>query len=162
MVYRGDSMKFSLTFEDRSYKFGETVDLAVFGPTSDATIRSARIDLVCEQKYSNWEGVPQVVSGARLSMTSISQGGGSSSNTEEAVHSSHEFLRDTRLSSDGDTRFLVKLDIERKGPSWAPDEKLLRRAKSSSMTFDWFLVLNVDVRMGRNSSTRSKINISGF
>ncbi len=163
MVYKFQPLRIGMKFDDRTYRLGETVDITVIlTPSKDVSVRSARVELLCEQRYVRWEGMPTVVSGARLSQTSLSQGGGMDSRTEPLVHSGVRFLDETMLSASGDHEHPVQLNIATMVPPRVVDAKLLQRDASRGWSFEWFLVLSVDVRMGRNSSGRRKITISGF
>ena len=49
-----------IDFPDREYELGSLIDVSIIvTPDRDATIRSAQVDLVCNQTYthhSEWEG----------------------------------------------------------------------------------------------------------
>lgn len=56
MVYKFKPLELSLDFEDRDYELGDTVDVQVdLVPNGDVHVREARIDLVCEQRYTRNE-----------------------------------------------------------------------------------------------------------
>ncbi len=56
MVFKLKPLELSFDFEDRSYELGDTIDVRVnLTASGDVDVREARIDLVCEERFSQHE-----------------------------------------------------------------------------------------------------------
>ena len=53
MVFSPRSMEIRITFEDRSYKLGETIDLTIeVDPAREVRVRSGTLELMLEERLS--------------------------------------------------------------------------------------------------------------
>ena len=99
-----------IDFPDREYELGGLIDVSIIvTPDRDATIRSARVDLVCNQTYthhSEWEGsAPVTVARARYGASTspaLDFAGGMKvdQRTESYVHSTVTTLKDALFRAD--------------------------------------------------------------
>lgn len=101
MIHRGNPLELSLEFEARTYNLGDTIDVFVeLQPSTNVSVRSGRLDLVCEERYIqrgesfvpdfygntfNYSGQTSHVAQERK---------------EEFVHSTVQFMEETRLTGD--------------------------------------------------------------
>ena len=85
MVYKLKPLELSFDLEDRDYALGDTIDVLVtLTPNGDVDVREARIDLVCEQRYTrNERGIVLGVGG-----TGFIQGGNPHTTTDYVAPSS--------------------------------------------------------------------------
>ncbi len=160
MISRIRPLNLNVTFEDRPYKLGETVNLVVeLDARGDAEVREGRVDLVCEERYTEVY-VRQFPAShglaARGSMgqsSSVRIPGYSKQVTERHrdtyVHSSVTFLKDTRLQSGTPVVLNVKLEV---GPEAPPH--------ATKGTVKWELVTSVDVAKARDVTKKHAIKVA--
>ena len=160
MISRVFPLKVQLEFEDRQYELGETINILVeLDAQSNVDVREGRIDLVCEERYL--EHYTVMVPAARpshnmpaVSMTSISQVPAkipkrvTREHKETFVHSSVEFITDTRLTSGTKDTYRLELEIDSKPPSHA-----------KKATLNWRLVAWIDVARARDIRKRYKLHV---
>ena len=160
MISRIRPLNMNVTFEARPYKLGETVDLVVeLDARGDAEIREGRVDLVCEERYTEVyvREVPAshgLVRGTMGNMgPSVRIPGYSKQVTERHkdtyVHSSVTFLKDTSLQSGTPVVFNVKLEV---GPDAPPH--------ATKGTVKWELVTSVDVAKARDVTKKHAIKVA--
>ena len=153
MVYKLRPLKLRLDFEDRAFRLGETVRLRIeLEPGSDVEVREGRVDLVCEER---WTEVYTV-------MTSTRYGGGtaavslpkqsSKQHRERYVHSSVVFLQDTRLQSDSPSSHDVRFQIQPEPPPHTGSQR-------EEATVKWWLLATIDIVRGRNPRTQRVVKI---
>ena len=173
MVYRLRPLDLEFDFDDRPYRLGDTIKLTVgMNPKADVQIREARVDLVCQERYSEKSTmsmeVPIIgqVSGGRGSSSVIQMGTETvtkqvnKEQKETHVHSSVVFDSDSELSSQRPRRVDVDLEIEPVPPPHAADAKALVKDPSRSWSFAWTLVAEVNVVRGRNPKKQRKVQIT--
>ncbi len=161
MISRLRPVDVQIDFEDRPYELGETVKLMVeLDAKSDVDVREGRIDLVCEEYYL--ENYTVMVPAARpsrnmpaISMTSISQVPSripkqvTREHRETFVHSSVEFITDTRLTSGTKDTYRLELEINTEPPPHVKQAKL-----------KWRLVALIDVARARDIRKRYKLQVN--
>ncbi len=161
MVYKFRPMDVSIDFEKRTYRLGETVDVEiVLDPQSDLEVRAGNVTLECIQKFVHNPGLPTGVSTGRYgSFASVGVGGEGDAREETLVYSSTDFLGASKLRANRPEVHKVRLKIKDTVPPRAADAKKLHRDATRSWTFQWELVVKVDVRGGRNPETRREIKV---
>ena len=144
-----------VSFEDRVYKLGETINLTVeLSPRRDIEVREGRVDLVSEEA---WREVFTVMMPVRRGHAPIMAGGHAPSipqqrtktNREAFVHSGVVFLRDTRLASGRIGSYNARLEIEPKPPPHAGQGKVR-----------WRLVTTTDVAGARDIKARRLVKVT--
>ncbi len=164
MVYKLRPMKVSFEFEDREYRLGDTIQLEVeLGPNAEVTVREARVDLICEERYvENYS-----VSGPGLySNTGVGSPRAQISNQvvreekETYVHSTQVFLSDARLSAGSSVQYQARLNIQPSPPLHAEDARELQRDADRSWTFKWTVVMTIDVIRGRNPKRQRMVRMA--
>ncbi len=157
MISRIRPLNLNVTFEDRPYKLGETVNLVVeLDARGDAEVREGRVDLVCEERYTEVyvRQFPAThgLAGRGSMGPSVRIPGYSKQVTERHrdtyVHSSVTFLKDTRLQSGTPAVFNVKLEIQLDPPPHA-----------TKGTVKWELVTSVDVAKARDVTKKHAIKV---
>ncbi len=164
-------MELALDFDDRPYKLGETIRLTVeMDPNGSVDVREARIDLVCQQRYSErstvtYEKPIRQVGGAETGIIYATQVGTETvtkqvnkQHNETFVHSSIALLSSAKI--DAPRRLSVDLEAEQVPPPRAEDAKDLVKDRERSWSFKWTLVLTVDVVRGRNPKKQRRVRIS--
>ncbi len=155
MVSRLFPMGIIVAFERRSYKLGETINLTVdLVPRREFEVREARVDLVCEMRYTEVTTVlvpPLPSRTPRLGtiMSAAVHKRVSQTYRDAYVQGSAVFLRDERLPWDRTSTYDVGLEIS---PEWPT-------RKSGSMR--WWLVTTVDVIGPRNVTARRLVKVLG-
>ena len=152
MVYRLRPLKVSLDFEDRNYKLGETIRLRIgLESGSDVEVREGRVDLVCEERWTEFLSVTAPVrSHARITMVPKHV---NKQHREKYVHTSVVFLQPTRLQSGSPGSHDVRFQILPEPPPHTGPQREEAAVK-------WLLVATVDVVRGRNPSTQRAVKIS--
>ncbi len=140
-----------VSFEDRVYKLGETINLTVeLSPKRDMEVREGRVDLVREEVWREVFTVMIPVGGgyARGLAPSVPQRRTKTSR-EALVHSSAVFIRDTRLASGRTGSFNARLEIEPEPPPHARQGKVR-----------WRLVTTTDVAGARDIKARRLVKVT--
>ena len=151
-----------LIFEDRSYKLGETIDLVVeLTPRGDVEVREGRVDLVCEEQWSENYTVMVAV---QRSVAIPTMGRGAPAvylptprvpkqvhkeHKETYTHSSVVFLQDTRLNSRTMDNYRAALEIQLDPPPHA-----------GVATLRWRLVTTIDVARARDIKARYPVKVT--
>ena len=151
MVYRLRPLKVRLDFEGRAYRLGETIRLRVgLEPGSDVDVREGRVDLVCEERWS------QVYSATgysrRLAGTSPVPKQTMKKHREKFVHSNVVFLQDTRLQAGSPSSHDVRFQIQPEPPPHTGPQR-------EEAAVRWWLVATVDIVRGRNPRTQWAVKI---
>ena len=156
MVSRLRPLNMELDFEDRPYGLGETINLRVtLVPGRDVDVREGRVDLVCEERWT--ETYTVMVStrfgggtrGAASSVPKVS----SKQHRETYVHSSVAFLSDTRLESGGARTYNSRLEISPEPPAHTGPQREQAKVK-------WTLVASADVARGRDPKVRRPVKVN--
>ena len=155
-----------VSFEDRVYKLGETINLTVeLSPKRDIEVRDARVDLVREEVWREVFTVMTPVKGdtpyaryvSRFTVRSTTKSSDhapsvpqqrTKTSRETLVHSSVVFLRDTQLASGTTGTYDARLEIE-------PEPPHAREGKVS-----WRLVTTTDVVGARDIKARRLVNVT--
>ena len=162
MVSRLRPMDVKLTHQDRQYRLGETIDLTVeLRVRGDTEIREARIDLVCEERWS--ETYTMMVPDVRTLRGQMGVGTRGAAppppppppipkrvnkrRQETYVHSSAVFLKESSLRS-GTVSHRLALKI---------GSTPLRRPTDGAAR--WRLVARVDVVRARDATARQPVNV---
>jgi hypothetical protein len=163
MVYKLRPLEVSFDFEDREYGLGDTIQVDIeLVPNGDVTVREARVDLSCEERFVENYSVsgpglysnPGVASPrAQISNQVIRE------RKETYVHSTEVFLSDAKLTAGISLRYQARLKIQPKPPVHVEDAKELRGDADRSWTFKWTLVTTVDVVRGRNPKRQRVVRV---
>ena len=149
-------LSISMDFQEGPYRLGETVRLRIdLEPTRDVVVREGRVDLVCEESYTETFTMMVPIrgsSGGGPTGTGASQSSVTQHKTKKHkvsyVHSSVVFLQDTRLSSGSATTHDVRLEIQPEPPPRAAEAKL-----------KWTLVTSVDVARARDAKVQRAVSV---
>ncbi len=141
-----------VSFEDRVYELGETINLTVeLSPKRDMEVREGRVDLVREEV---WREVFTVMIEVR-GHSPLSSGHAPSvpqqrtkTSREALVHSSVVFLKDTRLTAGRTASYDARLVIE-------PEPPHAREGKVS-----WRLVTTADISGARDIKARRLVKVT--
>ena len=149
----------TVTFEDRPYKLGESIEVAVELVARDhAVVRQGTIRLICDERWVDiWSVQVSAHRWGRISDSGISRGlpramitkHGSKVNHDRFYPSSAQLLKNERLSADTPYRCDAKLDIPLKGPPHAYDA-----------TVTWQLVVTLDVARARDVTESRTVNVT--
>ena len=156
-------------FPDREYELGGLIDVGIIvTPNRDATIRSAQIDLVCNQIYthhSEWEGsAPVTVARARYGATTspaLDFAGGMKvdQRTESYVHSTVTTLKDALFRADVTETRRVDLRIDPTPPKRWNDAVEANRNAAAAWSFAWTLSVSLDIARGRDQKVERDVRI---
>ena len=150
-----------VSFEDRVYKLGETIDLTVeLSPKRDMEVREGRVDLVCEESYQETftvtgnkphaAGDPRPAGHVEAPLPSMVDTRQVTERRRESyVHSSVVFLEDTRLASGRTGSYNAKIEIEPEPPPHAGQGKVR-----------WRLVTTTDVAGARDIKARRLVKVT--
>ncbi len=160
MLTRLFPLNVKVSFEDRPYKLGETINLILeLIPKCDMEIREGRVDLVCEERWTEVSTVMVPVS--RPSRSAAASGGSRvppatripkqvhQDHRETFVHSSVVFLEDTRLASGRTGSYNARLEIQPEPPPHARAGKVR-----------WRLVTTTDVAGARDIKARRLVKVT--
>ena len=169
MVYKLKPLELTLDFEDRAYELGDTINIRVtLTPNGDVDVREARVDLLCEERFSQHEsGVVMGLSGRagiagqkmRVTTDYLPASSWVSQRTESYIHSSAVFINDARIRSGHPSIHIAKVQIQPKPPTHLDEARDLQRDSKSSWTFKWTLVVTVNVVRGRDQKRQRKIKV---
>ena len=157
MLKRMFPLGLKVSFEDRDYRLGDTVNLALeLSPRRDTEVREGRVDLVCEARWTERFTVMVEESRSKQGLGGMGAVAPSirvskqvtESRKESYVHSSIVFVRDARLPSSRTKTYNAKLEIGPEPPS-----------RGSEGTVTWRLVTSVDVVGARDIKARRSMNI---
>lgn len=150
-----------IDFADREYELGGSIDVSIIvTPDRDTTIRSAQVDLVCNQTYthhSSWEGAtPPRVSGRG---TYPVAGREVDQRTESYVHSTVTTLKDTLLRAGVTETRRVDLGINPSPPKRWDQAVEAHRNAAAAWSFAWTLAVSMDVARGRDIKVEREVRI---
>ena len=170
MVYSPRPMEIRMTFEDRSYKLGETIDLTVeVDPAREVRVRSGTLALILEERLSEAKmgrqmgvgGASALQGGAPIRTTDyVPMQQTLSVKSKTSVHSSTEFLGEATLTPEGPNAYRTSLRIEPTLPSRLNEANEREKDAKSSISFHWTLVVRLDVVRGRNSKKERPITVA--
>tara|TARA_B100000809_G_scaffold192254_1_gene191057 strand:+ start:294 stop:878 length:585 start_codon:yes stop_codon:yes gene_type:complete len=165
MVYKFNPLEMVLDFEDRVYELGDTVKVQVTLTANGASnVRGGRIDLVCEEHYS--QTGTTFVPDTYASSTGAGQGtAGSTRNVGKerkkiVVHSTVSFLEPGRIVGGTPSVHTTSLQVQPSPPPHFEESIALQADAQSSWTFSWTLVATVDVVRGRNPSVGRVVRVN--
>jgi hypothetical protein len=154
-----------LDFEDRAYRLREAIDVSIrVMPLSTLELREVRVELVCDQIYTE----SRTVSGIRAPSPS-SLGGTdrlpSVNATDTKVNSfvhSRVSVPLTRMRMEGEvpTELTTKLNIGGEAPPMASEAKKLIKDSTRGWSFKWKIVVTADAVRGRNPRRQRKVDIA--
>ena len=154
MVSRLFPMGIVIAFEHRPYTLGETINLTVeLVPRRDIEVREARVDLVCEMRYTEVTTVlipplPSRTPRLQTMMSAAVHKRVSQTYRAGYVQGSAVFLRDERLPWDRPSTYNVGLEINPEPPA--------RRSGRAR----WKLVTTVDVVGARHITARRTVIVT--
>ena len=154
-------------FPDRDYELGGSIDVSIIvTPDRDVTIRSARVDLVCNQTYirhSEWEGGPASLGGhsGRISGGGVFVRAGidSDQRTESYLHSTVTTLEDALLKAGVTETRRVDLRIKPTTPKRLREAVEANRNAAAAWSFAWTLSVSLDVARGRDLEVEREVRI---
>ena len=160
MLNRILPLEMDLEFESRAYTLGETIDVVVeIRPSANIQVRSGRLDLVCEEHYTQRgvSFVPDFYSGMTPSgqTSHVAQ-----ERKEQFVHSTIQFMEESRLTGGTATSRRVSLAVGIEPPPHFEESLVLERDASSAWTFNWTLLATVDVARGRDAQVEREVKIT--
>ena len=161
MLHRMLPLELSLEFESRPYTLGETIEVVVeMQPSADIQVRSGRLDLVCEEHYTQ-RGVSFVPDFYASNMQISGQTSHVANDCKEHfVHSTVQFMEETRLNGGATTTRRVSLVVGTEPPPHFEESLALERDASSAWTFNWTLLATVDVARGRDAQVEREVKIT--
>jgi hypothetical protein len=163
MISKLRPLDLELSFEDRTYRLGDSIDLEIeLTPRRDCLVREGRVDLVVEARWTERstrrvEKPIYAETGGGMSSACVHRIQiGTKVETKESVrdfrekswHASVVFLKDVSLRSGRLSRHRLPLDI-------ATDDPPRREAKTR-----WWLQVVIDVAGARDIKPRHKIDVS--
>ena len=163
MLNRLDPLDLELDFNDRTYRLGEVVAVRVeIVPKGRVTIRQAGVELLCDQKFAESYTVsgPGLYSnpGVASPRPDIPNQVGSE-RVESYAHSRTTFLSDVTLEAGEQRAVDVRLPIGTAPPRRLDDARALDDDAARSWSFDWRLVVSVDVAGGRDARLERDIKV---
>ena len=165
MMYKLNPLEVDLDFEDRVYELGDAIKVQVtLTANGDVNVRGGRIDLLCEEHYSQMGTT--FVPDTYASSTGAGQGtAGSTRNVgkerkETVVHSTVSFLEPGRIASGTPSVNTTRLQVPPSPPPHFEESIALQADAQSSWTFSWTLVATVDVVRGRNPSVGRVVKVN--
>lgn len=156
-----------IDFPDRDYELGGLIDVSIIlAPDRDITIRSARVDLMCNQTYirhSEWEGGPASLGGhsGRISGGGVFVRAGidSEQRTESYVHSTVTTLEDASFRADVTETRRVDLRIAPTTPKRLRDAVEEDRNAAAGWSFAWVLTVSLDIARGRDIEVEREVKV---
>jgi len=155
-------MDVAISFRERTYGVGDTIDLTIeLRPHRDCHVREGRVDLMVEEQWTERSTLttekPVFAStGGARGVGNVKQIGTTTqtkivevNHKETSAHSSITFLENERLASGSPASYSVRLEIQSEPPSHTVDVKL-----------KWWLQTVVDVVGARDIKPRSKVSIA--
>ena len=162
MISRLRPMDVAISFRERAYRMGESIDLTIeLTPHRDCQVREGRVDLMVEERWTErttltTEKPVYASSGGPRGSASVKQIGTTTeikqvvvNNKETSAHSSIVLLESVRFASGTPVLYNVRLEIQPEPPSHTVDIKL-----------KWWLQAVVDVVGARDIKSRSKVSIA--
>ena len=155
MVFKLKPLELGLDFEDSGYELGDTINVRVMlTPNSDVDVRGGRVDLVCEEHYSQ--------RGSAV-VTGWTRAGGprqlGTQSKETLVHST-SLLEAGRLRAGTPSTRTARLLVQPTPPPHFEDAMALQGDAQSSWTFKWRLVATVNVARGRDPKVQRAVKIT--
>ena len=168
MVFNFDPPDIMLAFERRLYSLGDTISATVtLTPNGSTEIRKASLNLVAEVRRTEVKmgrtmdmGGASTLQGGNTFTTSdyVPMQQGTEQKTSAETCYSTQFLTSESLSSS--SRHKVDLNIGPRLPRVVQLAKELELDTNSSLSIEqWWLEVQVDVAMGRDSSVRQSIEV---
>lgn len=163
MVFQLKPLDVKLELDDGPYRLGDTINVTVaLEPHGDGDVREARLDLVCEERYTETYSVMVPVKWTttrHAGQVSVPKQG-VKERKESYVHSSVVFLEDTRLRSGRTARHSAALRIEPVPPTHLDEAKALVRDAGSAWSFKWTVVASVNVARGRDPKRQRQVRVT--
>ncbi len=164
MVYKLKPLELGLEFEDRDYELGDTINIQVsLTPNGDVNLRGGRVDLVCEERYSQ-RGATLISARSILATRSRSSVAPGTRNVatdrkERLVHSTVSLLEAGRLRGGAPTIRAARLLVQPTPPPHFEEAMALQGDAQSSWTFKWRLVASVNVARGRDQKRQRQVRV---
>ncbi len=164
MISRLRPLGIAISFEERTYRLGEPIDLTIkLTPRRDCEVREGRIDLMVEGRWAStvtyekptYVKVPRGM-GSRMGGPSmgLEQVGTETkemvkNRKETSAHGSAVFLENSMLKSGRPYQYSVRLEIRLQPPAYPTDAKI-----------KWWLQTEIDVADARDTKRRNKVSIA--
>ena len=161
MLHRILPLELSLEFDERAYTLGETIDALVeMQPSANIQVRSGRLDLVCEEHYTqrgvsfvpDFYATNRVISGQTRHVAEDRK--------ERFVHSTVQFMEESSLTGGATASRRASLTVGTEPPPHFKESLALERDASSAWTFTWTLLASVDVVRGRDAQVEREVKIT--
>ena len=160
MISRLRPIDVSVSFDDRDYKLGESIDATIdMKPNRDCLVREGRVDIVLEERWT--EEYTFSDEQPIISATADSGAGQAGTETitkevkkkhrETSIYGMVTFLQDEELTSGREVTRKVRVNIK-------PDRPAHAREGATS----WWLQTVIDVAGARDVKPRHKVKISAL
>ena len=153
----------SIDFPDKEYELGDRIDVSlILTPSRDVSIRKARVDLVCDQTYtqhSAWLGgtVPRVGYSGRA--VYVEAGSNVGQSTESYVHSTTSTMNDVVLRAGVAETRRADLRIDPTPPERWEQAVQAHHNAAAAWGFAWRLKVSVDVVRGRDQKAEREVRV---
>ena len=162
MISRLRPIDVSISFDDREYRLGETIDVTIeMTPNRECRVREGHVDLILEERWTERSTLtiekPVFSSGGGALRYGPPQQVGTTTETREiskdhketSVHGSTVFLDNAQLKPGWPSRHHVTVQIQPEAPAHAGESKTR-----------WWLQTVIDVAGARDIKPRHKVKIS--
>lgn len=163
MVSRLRPLDVTVSFQDRTYRLGESIELTIeMTAHRDCHVREGRVDLVVEERWTERTSLSfekpvyaRTGGGGYTRMVQVGTTTETRDTTkdhkETSVHSSAVFIEDARLESGRPTRHSLRLEARAEAPARGGEAKIR-----------WWVQTVVDVAGARDIKPRSKVTIAAI
>ena len=162
MVTRLRPLEVSMSFEDRSYKLGETIDITLeLSARRDVMVNEGRVDIICQENYQQTFTVPVTKPAApdsrgqgspAITITGSKQV--TQNRSESYSHGCNVFVSEARLRSGASSRHSVRLKTSQEPPLHMSDPTVTK------LEVKWTLVATFDVAQARDVTERQPVRIA--
>lgn len=164
MVYKLKPLELDLDFEDRGYDLGDSIDIQVtMTPNGDVDVRGGRLDLVCEQHYSQrgTTFVPERLHKAAMpgGVMTGSKREVRTDRKEKVMHSTVSLQEPGRFRNGTPSTRTARLLVQPTPPPHFEEAMALQGDAQSSWTFKWRLVATINVARGRDPKVQRTVKI---
>lgn len=165
MVYKLQPLVVKLDVEEGPFKLGESINLTVeLVPNGDVEVREGRVDLICEERYTQtftYSGSTVGRAGSTGYAVAENIPHRAANETKETyVHSSVVYLQDSRLKGGRAARYGARLEIQPVPPRHLDDARELQKDANSAWSFKWRLVATANVVRGRDPKTQRTVKVA--
>ena len=165
MVYKLRPLVVKLDVEEGPFKLGESINLTVeLVPNGDIEVREGRVDLICEERYTQtftYSGSTVGRAGSTGYAVAENIPHRATNETKETyIHSSVVYLQDSRLKGGRAARYGARLEIQPVPPRHLDEARELQKDANSAWSFKWRLVATANVVRGRDPKTQRTVKVA--